>query len=235
MRTTLITLVAKMKIAVLLLFVLIIVGCSSTQFELKDLAKSDIDDVLDIHMEQVFAQLKQLTIKLYKKNPYELSKHPGQTIESRIEQIFTCPINKNVEELSDKESIDAILLGFEPEFSGDRVFAMMYGLYSMIHQSYKYKCELFVLDLLDEQDLYNCARNIEIFIWRLKTRQRENGQLFILTNGFEGENKNLSFERAFGKLISLQDTMALIVSKRTGRLIKEAVQFAGMAFLPIGI
>ncbi len=226
---------AKMMLAVLLLFGLILVGCSATQFELKDLAKSDIDDVLDIHMEQVSTQLKQLTIKLYKKNPYELSKNPGQTIESRIEQIFTCPINKNIEELSNKESIDAILLGFEPDFSGDRVFAMMYGLYSMMHQSYKYKCELFMLDVLDEQDLYNCARNIEILVWRLKTRQRENGQLFILTNSFESKNKNLSYERAFGKLISLQDTMALIVSKRTGRLIKEVVHFAGMAFLPIGV
>lgn len=59
--------------------------------------------------------------------------------------------------LGKKEGTAAILLGFEPEFEGDRVFAMMYGL----------------------------------------------------------------------------NTIALIVSSRTGRLIKQAVHITGMAFLPI--
>jgi len=59
--------------------------------------------------------------------------------------------------------------------------------------------------------------------------------LFILTNSVEGEIQNLSYERLFGKIISLQDTMAQIVSNRSGRIIKEVVQIAGMAFLPIGI
>ena len=174
------------------------------------------------------------TIKLYKKNPYELQKIQGQTIDSRLNQIFTCPIDKRHKELDFKESADAILLGFEPEFKGDRVFAMMVGLYTMIHQSYNSKCELFMLDYLNEQNLYNSARNIEIFVWRLNTKKKDNGQLFILTNSFEGEVKNLSYERIFGKLISLQDTMAQIVSNRSGRVIKEVVQIAGMAFLPIG-
>jgi hypothetical protein len=49
----------------------------------------------------------------------------------------------------------------------------------------------------------------------------------------EGEIKNLSFERLFGKLISLQDTMALIVSERKDRVIKNVIQFVGMAFLPV--
>ena len=126
-------------------------------------------------------------------------------------------------------------MGFEPEFEGDRVFALMVGLYTMIHKSYNSKCELFIMDYLNEQNLYNSARNIEILVWRLKTRHTESGRLFILTNSSEGEIQNLSYERIFGKLISLQDTMALIISNRTGRVIKEVVQIAGMAFLPIGI
>ena len=111
----------------------------------------------------------------------------------------------------------------------------MYGLYTMIHKSYDSKCELFMLDYLNAQDLYNSARNIEVFVWRLKTRRKDNGRLFILTNSFEGKVKNLSYERIFGKLISLQDTMAQVISNRTGRIIKEVVQITGMAFLPIGI
>jgi hypothetical protein len=219
-----------------LLCIFLLSGCStSSQFHIKDLAKTDIDGVSEIHMSQVNELLKTLTTKLYKKNPYELHKFKGNTIEFRLNQIFRCPVTKQYEELDFKDSIDAILLGFEPEFKGDRVFAMMYGLHTMLHKSYNSKCEFFMFDYLDEQNLYNSARNIEIFVWRLKTRKKDDGNLFILTNTLNGEIKNLSYERIFGKLISLQDTMAKIISNRSGRIIKEVVQFAGMAFIPIGI
>ena len=186
-------------------------------------------------MAQTVDLLKQLTEKLYKKNPAEINKQPGQTIETRIEQIFACPVLRSLDELDNKSGTDAILLGFEPDFKGDRVFAIMFGLYSMIHTSYNGKCELFMLDYLDQQNLYNSARNIEILVWRLKTRKKPDGSPFLLTNAINGDIQNLSYERIFGKLIVLQDTMALVVSKRTGRFIKEAVHMAGMAFLPIGI
>lgn len=218
------------------LCIFLLSGCSkSSQFHIKDLAKTNIDMVSEIHMNQINDLLKNLTVKLYKKNPYELQKVQGQTIDSRLSQIFTCPVVKKYKEIDFKESTDAILLGFEPDFKGDRVFALMHGLYTMINKSYNSKCELFMLDYLNAQNLYNSARNIEILVWRLNTRKKDNGRLFILTNSFEGEIKNLSYERVFGKLISLQDTMALIVSNRTGRIIKEVVQIAGMTFLPIGI
>lgn len=186
-------------------------------------------------MEQAVTLLKTLTRKLYKKNPYELKKSPGQTIESRIRQIFQCPVLSVYEELDQKKGTDALLLGFEPEFKGDRVFAMMYGLYTMINASYNGKCELFMFDYLNEQNLYNSARNIEILVWRLKTRKTKDGRPFLLTNSMNGTIQNLSYERIFGKLISVQDTMALIVSQRSGRMIKKVVSAAGMAFLPIPI
>lgn len=212
------------------------IGCvNSSEFHIEDLAKTDIDAVADIHLEQTVSLLKRLTEKLYKKNPRELKKAPGQTIESRIDQIFVCPVNTQFEELNFKDGTDAILLGFDPLFDGDRVFALVYGLYTMLHKAYNNKCEFFIPDILYEQNLYNSARNIEILIWRLKTRQTKNGEPIILTNSVNGNVANLSFERLFGKLISLQDTLAVIISERSGRMIKEVVQFAGMAFLPIGI
>ncbi len=224
------------KLLVFTLFcIFLLSGCiASSDFRLKNLAKTNIDVISELHMNQAINLLKTLTEKLYKKNPWELQKVPGQTIDSRIKQIFICPNEKKYAELDFKESIDAILLGFEPEFKGDRVFAIMVGLYTMIHKSYNSKCELFMLDYLNEQNLYHSARNIEILVWRLNTRKMDDDRLIILTNNFEGEIKNLSYERLFGKLISLQDTMAQIVSGRTGRHINKAVQIVGMAFLPIG-
>ena len=153
-------------------------GCSSyDNFHIKDLAKTDIDVVSEIHMNQVNALLKTLTEKLYKRNPNELKKIKGQTVHTRINQIFSCKADTETvyKELKFKNGTDAVLLGFDPDFEGDRVFAMMYGLYTMIHKSYNDKCELFMFDYLNEQNLYNSARNIEIFVWRLKTMKHYPG------------------------------------------------------------
>ena len=189
----------------------------------------------EIHIQQMTLLLKVMTQKLYRMNPLELGKTSGTTIESQIARIFQCPPAQPFDFLENKVGFDAVLVGFEPGFKGDRVFAMMYGLYTMLHTAYNNKCDLFILDFLDAQRLYNSARNIEIFVWRLKARHQPNGDLFLITNICDGPIENLSFERLFGKLISLQDTMALIIASRTGRIIKEVVFIAGMAFLPIGI
>ncbi len=213
-------------------------GCSVKDpgFSISDLAKGDVDMVADIHIGQIRSLLETLTVKLYKMNSDELQKSPGATVDSRIASIFQCPPLQNFSELSNKQGTQAILLGFEPEFTGDRVFAVMYGLYTMIMSSYSEKCSLYMIDFLDQQNLYNSARNIEIFVWRINNRYRADGQLFLATNQCDGPVKNLSFERIFGKLISLQDTMALVVSNRTGRLITKVVHTAAsMTFFPIGL
>ena len=134
-------LLSRFFISLFILFIFILSGCSAVQnFQIKNIAKTDIDDVTEIHLAQVNNLLKELTIKLYKKNPDELRKIEGSTIDSRLNDIFACPSEINHEELDSKEAVDSILLGFEPDFQGDRVFAVMYGLYTMIHKSYNSKC-----------------------------------------------------------------------------------------------
>jgi hypothetical protein len=72
-------------------------------------------------------------------------------------------------------------------------------------------------------------------VWRLKTRHTSTGSLCLITNTVEDNISNLSFERIFGKLIALSDSMALIIAQRGDRFVKQAVQMAGMRFLPVGI
>ena len=212
-------------------------GCNSIdKFHVKNLAKAPIDMVTDIHLNRITIIMRQLTTKLYKINPSELKKSdiPGITLEKRVKQIFSCPAIKTVKELDNKQGINAMLLGFEENFPGDRVFAIMYGLYTMILSSYENNCEFFILDQLDQQKLYNSAKNIEILIWRLKTRLKNNGEVFLITNETDGKIKNLSFERLFGKIISIQEIMALIVADQTNRIINEVIHCAGMTFFPLG-
>ena len=191
--------------------------------------------VSDIHIDQTLTLLKTLTCKLYKMNPGELAKAPGATIESRISGIFQCPAPPPEPALSGRRSTDAMLAGLDPEYEGDRVYAVMYGLFTMLHTAFNNKCDLFMLDFLNSQDFYNSARNIEILVWRLKTRHTSTGRLCLVTNTCDGDIENLSFERIFGKLIALSDTMALIMAERGDRFVKQAVHIAGMSFLPVGI
>lgn len=213
------------------------ISCTgSTNFRVRNLAKTDMDVVGDIHRNQAVSLLKDLTEKLYHMNSRALSKTPGATIENRIVQIFQCPPPP----LSDRQDIsgwlEMILLGFDPDYTGDRVYVVMLGLYTMIHESYAGNCELFIMDFLNAQDLYNSARNIEILVWRLSNKKDANGNLYLETNQCGGPVQNLSFERLFGKLIALQDTMARLEASRNSRMITRTVhQTASMVFLPVGL
>jgi len=212
-------------------------GCvSNTPFQVKDIAKTPVDMITDIHLDRITRLLKQLTIKLYKINPFELTKaeESGITRKQRVDQIFSCPATTPFKQLDGKKGAKAMLLGFDETYRGDRIFAVMYGLYTMILASYENQCEFFALDQLDQQKLYNSARNIEILVWRLKTRCKETGKPLLITNETHGEIENLSFERLFGKMIAIQDMMALIVADQSNRIITKVIHTAGMFFLPVG-
>lgn len=217
-------------------FFAVTAGCvSPTDFEVETLAKTDVNQVADIHIDQTLVLLKTLTRKLYKMNSLELTKTPGATIDSQISRIFQCPPPAPDAALEKMIGTNAILKGFEAKYEGDRVYAVMYGLFTMLFSAYNQKCDLFMLDFLEAQNLYNSARNIEILVWQLKTRHQPDGTLYLATNICDGPVKNLSFERLFGKLISLTDTMAKIISTRGDRAIKFVIHTVGMAFLPVGI
>jgi hypothetical protein len=114
------------------------------------------------------------------------------------------------------------------------VLAFIAGLSTMIMAAYNDKAEFYVLDELNPQKLYNSARNIEIAVWKLSTTRDGRGELFLLSNENEGANRNLSFEREFGKLIAQQDTLARIVAEKSNRTIVRAIQSVATAvFLPI--
>lgn len=214
-----------------LVSLILLLGCSSNPVTLQNIAKSDIDLVSDRHIQKNNELIRTLTKKLYRRNPRELAKIPGQTINNRLRQLFMHPGQLMFAELEYKQSIDAILLGFEDDFEGDRVFALMVGLRGMLYKAYSEHTEMYMLDSLDAQKLYNSARNIEILAWRLSHRRDSHGKLFLLTNSTRSVS-NLSFERLFGKMIVVQDMLAQIIADRSQRTINKIVQ--SIVFLPVG-
>ena len=218
-----------------ILVFLLLPACSGSQPELKNLIKSDIDMVAYNHIEQVESLLRELTGKLYRRNPAELKKGSVETLEQRLAQLFSAERTLNFAEIEHQRGVPAILLALAPDYDGDRVFPLMVGLVSMVRRSYNDQAEFFLLDHLDPQRLYNSARNIEVLVWRLKTRCDADGRPLLLTNSLPGEERNLSFERLFGKLIAHQDMMATIAAEKWDRTINRVVQSAATSvFLPVG-
>ena len=208
-------------------------ACGDLHFRPQNLVKSDIDMVADLHYRESQNLLRELTVKLYKRNPDQLKRGPGYSVKQRLDQLFTQSGYVPYKELSFARGTDALELALSENYSGDRVMAMMAGLNGMIRHAYGYKEEFFMFDQLDQQKLYESARNVEILVWRLAHSGRD-GRPLLLSNSLSGEPTNLSFERLFGKLISSQDMMAAVVALNNERLINRTAQnVAALVFFPL--
>jgi len=232
------------KILWVLALVLSLAGCNlatnsdspvkSRSFKLDDLAKSDVDLVLEMQLNYSLEYLENLMEKLYKRNPQELRKGGWRNRKGAIQRVFGPGRARSFPALRGKRSVDAMRLAFGIDYHGDRVLALMEGLRGMLLDSYSGKRELFLLDELDPQKLYNAARNIEITAWKLNNDRNEEGRLFLISNEISGPVPNLSFERLFGKMIAVQDSTARFVAETTNRRIKNVIQsIASAVFLPI--
>ena len=232
------------QLIILLILVLSISACAQqparedgpkrSSFNIKSVAKSDIDSVLDIHVREMRQYLGNLMVKLYRRNPRELKKSRYPDIKQNIDRVFNQVHNWQFEELKNKKSVDAIYLTFDEKYQGDRVFSFIAGMASMVMSAYGHKKDFYMLDSVDPQRLYNSARNIEIAIWKLEHDLDSNGEPFLYSNSLPGEITNLSYERLFGKLIATQDNIAIIMADKTNRGIKKVIQqMATAVFLPI--
>lgn len=200
---------------------------------LDSLAKTDIDMIADTSLNELNHLMDDLLVKLYKRNPRELDKESGLSIGQRQNQIFDTPGRLVFKELNHLQGTAALDLAFNPTYQGDRVFALMTGLMGMVRSSYNWQSEQFMLDSLDEQKLFDSARNIEVLAWRLSNARDASGELLLLSNSQPGEKENLSYERIFGKMIAIQDMMAFTVVGKWDRGVNSVLQKA--VFLPLGI
>lgn len=201
---------------------------------LADLAKSDIDQVAEIHLDEARNHLATLMRKLYRRNPAQWRSTGKPSAEFVVQRVFRGPRVPDFVELEGRRGVDAVRAALDPAYHGDRVLALGAGIADMLDSAYGGRREFFMTDTLDPQKLYNSARNIELAAWLLRTRTGADGQPLLLSHSLPDEPLNLSFERVVGKLISLQDTLAKISAERSNRTIRTVMQrVVGAAFLPI--
>ena len=202
-------------------------------FDLGQLVKTDINRVAETHQQHVFASLRRLADKLYRRNPAEWRKGGAPSAEAAVSRIFDEKHRWRFASLGHRRDLEAMRIALHPEFRGDRVQALIVGLASMVQSALGDREVFYMLDDLAPQHLYNAARNVEIVAWKLSSTRDASGSLLLLSNEI-GEVSNLSFEREFGRVIGLLDALADIVEDETERTVTRVVQNITTAvFLPV--
>lgn len=197
--------------------------------------KSDFDRMADVELAENTQSLRTLMIKLYKRNPQELAKSTTDSAEKMVGWVFDGELQHrwHFPEMQNKQGTEAIHLSFHPEYKGDRVLAFIVGLHTMLLKAHGGKKEFYLTDSVHPQSLYNVARNIEIAAWKLSSSRKPTGELYLLSNELNAQERNLTFEREFGKMIGRTDLFAFMLAEKSQRLISRITQsIATMAFLP---
>ncbi len=203
-------------------------------FRASQLAKTDLDRVTEAHQQEIFASLRALAEKLYRRNPRELRKSGQAGVEAGVARIFERHHGWQFEDINYLRGTQAIHLAFREDYQGDRVLAYIVGLASMMQSAFNDKTEFFIIDDVDPQGLHNAARNVEIAVWKLSNARNTQGELFLFSNEGAGPLPNLSFEREFGKIIASLDVLSKVLAGRYGRIVVKIVQsLATAVFLPI--
>ena len=223
-------------------------GCSSTEpvrgkvperdMEAKEWGQSDVNRMATLTMTANLQSLYALMDKLYRRNPQEWRKGGFDSREQAMKAVRAAiETEQPWPELMDQRDIAGMSMALAPEFAGDRVAAFTFATADMLITAYGGRTTFYMIHGLDAQSVYNAARNLEIANWMLTHRKLGNGQPMLLTNEITSSQRNLSFEREFGKMIARNDLMSEVVSEKYRRAVISYLQgMAGgslLTFLPV--
>ena len=199
------------------------------------LGKSDFDRIADVEVRENTESLRILMLKLYKRNPHELQKSTSDTAEKMVAWVLDgeSQHHNQFDTIKNLQGTEAIFLAFKGDYTGDRVLPLIVGIQTMLLKAHGGKTDFYFTDSIDPQSMYNVARNIEIAAWKLSNARDESGALYLLTNEINEKDRNLSFEREFGKMIGRIDLYAIALAEKSQRLISRVMQnLATAMFLP---
>lgn len=202
-----------------------------------ELAQSDVNRMATLGMRDNIDSLLRLADKLYRRNPAEWRKG-SPTREAALEKLRAAIDGRGPwADLQGKRDIAALSLALGPDFRGDRVAAFIYASADMLVTAHGNKTIFYLTDALDAQYIYNAARNIEIAVWMLSTRRNAAGQPLLLADEINERERNLSFEREFGKVIGRLDLLSVVLTEKYRRAVITYVQnlLGGtfLQFLPV--
>ena len=218
----------KKRYTYLLILILIsaLSGCGGDS-KIKNIAKGDMDMAADTVVKSLDDYIMRLAHELYRTNPDELAKSPNIRLEHRLNQIVDYPVEVAYHEIDNKQQVDAIELALDDSYDGDRVFALMIGISSMIRFAYNGQREFFLFDTIDPQKVYNSSYNLQLL--KQKLAGISPALLQIDVNPSDVNNAYTLLE----KISTTQDLMARIISDETSRVLNKSIVGTAAVFIPI--
>jgi len=211
------------------------VGCAlpiKAPPEVKDLVKSDTAFFVEAVRSELDQNLSHLLVKLYRRNPIQLP--ATLSIEARVEQLRVPKLD--LKEFGDPKPDDLVRMAFHEDFTGDRAYAFVAGLQSMVNHAFDHRREYLLLDdLPSAQFVYNSARNIETAAYLLRTQRNSSKEPYLFADGFQGDVLNASYSQLMGEMIGLQDALSKALAKKDQRALNAVARgAASFVFLPVG-
>lgn len=200
--------------------------------EVKNLAKSDTAFFVEAVRSELDQSLGLLLVKLYRRNPVQLP--TNTTIEVRVEQLKA--VRLNLQEFDSRKPDQLVRMAFHPDFTGDRVYAFVAGLQSMVNHAFDHRREFLLLDdLPTAQFIYNSARNIETAAYLLRTKRNRDGKPYLYADGIQDQILNASYSQLMGEMIGLQDALSTALANKDQRTLNAVARgAASIVFLPVG-
>ncbi len=203
-----------------------------------ELAQSDVNRMATIGMKENLDALLRLADKLYRRNPAEWRKTSAAGREDALAQVRGAIESRQPwPGLQGQRDIKALSLALGPDFKGDRVAAFVIANADMLIAAHGDKTNFFLIDSLDAQHIYNAARNIETAVWLLGSRRNAAGQPLLLADEINPQERNLSYEREFGKIIGRLDLLSAVVTEKYRRAaisyVQNLVGGSFLQFLPV--
>ncbi len=199
------------------------------------LVQTDFNRTVTLEVRDNLASLYSLLDKLYRRNPREWRKTGAPDHATAVARArHAIEVRIPPADLSGLHDIQILAVSLDPNYTGDRVGAFIYGLADTIIAAHNGKTRLYATDALDGQRVYNAARNVEAAAWLLASRRNNRGEPLLLANEMSQQATNLSFEREFGAIIGRLDLIANLLGENSRRIgINYAQGLLLFNFLPV--
>ena len=200
--------------------------------QVKDLVKSDTAFFVEAVRSELDQSLSVLLVKLYRRNPVQLP--ATSSVETRVAQLKAPKLS--LQEFGGPKPDELVRMAFAEDFTGDRAYAFVAGLQSMVNHAFDHRREYLLLDdLPSAQFVYNSARNIETAAYLLRTQRNSSGEPYLYADGIQDGILNASYSQLMGEMIGLQDALSKALAKKDQRTLNAVARgAASFVFLPVG-
>ena len=200
--------------------------------QIKDLVKSDTAFFVEAVRSELDQSLGVLLVKLYRRNPIQLP--ATSSVETRVAQLKARKLS--LQEFGDPKPDELVRMVFAEDFTGDRAYAFVAGLQSMVNHAFDHRREYLLLDdLPSAQFVYNSARNIETAAYLLRTQRNNSKEPYLYADGIQDGILNASYSQLMGEMIGLQDALSKALAKKDQRTLNAVARgAASFVFLPVG-